>query len=954
MGEEAGRPTPGEAAAARFSRSGGRFLPSPDATKAPVFPYPYPYPYMRFSMTFSLRHFAATAALLLTPFAAPLAAVSPKSPAASPSASASTDLAAPPQLRLPAGFAPTRYAVDWTIDPSRETFEGVVDIDLRFDRPAPVLWLNAKEIDIHEAVLVQNGKPVKVRVLPGDENFAGFAFDPPAAVGAARLRIAYQAKINPRDTTGVFRQKVGDDWYVYTQFESIDARRALPCFDEPSYKVPWQLTLRIPRGLMAVSNTPVESETDGGANSRVVRFRATRPLPSYLVAIGVGPFEAVDAGRGGKNSVPIRIIVPRGRASDARYAVETQKPALERLEAYFGIPYPYEKLDDLVIPQTVRFGAMENAGLITWNEGILLARPSEETPSFRRTLASICLHETAHQWFGDYVTLAFWDDTWLNESFATWMAAKLLREWKPEWQRDVIDVMDRSETLERDTLKTARQIRQPILTNGDIDNAFDDISYGKGGAVLAMFESWIGPDKFQAGIRRYLAAHAWSNATSPDFLSSLEKASSPGVAAAFSTFLDQPGFPLVRAQLKCAAGSPPSLDFHQRRLLPKGMDSTAPTALWRVPVCARWGGTGSGQGRACTLLAGADGALPLAGAAACPDWVLANAGEVGYYRVAYADEALKRLLKGGAPELSLAERVGVIGDVQALASLGELPMEQALALVAEFAKDPDRHVTDSLLAILQPIDNHLVPDAVRPRFEAFVRDSFAARAHAVGWTPASGESEEVEILRPILLRLALIGKDPEITREGAAIGKRWLDDRGATSAGIVQTALVAAALEGDRAVFDRMVAEIRTSPDRKDRVRIYTALGLFSDPELERRALALTLDPALDSRESITLFRTAMGYRLTRDMAWEFFKKNFDAFVARLPREYTPVLPRMGGAFCDAAHREDVRAFFEPRIGSMEGAARPLAQALETAGQCVALAPAEGESIARFLAASPR
>lgn len=903
-------------------------------------------------MTTILRQSAAAAALLVFSCASHLGASerSPKS-AGHPSslAPAASDPSVPPKLRLPAGFAPTRYAVDWTIDPSRGTFEGVIEMDLRFDRPAPVLWLNASELSIHEAVLTQNGHPVKARVLAGGDDFAGFAFDPPAAAGTARLRISYEAKINPTDTMGVFRQKVGDDWYVYTQFESIAARRAFPCFDEPSYKVPWQLTLRIPRGLMAVSNTPVESETDGGDNTRVVTFRTTRPLPSYLVAVGVGPFDAVDAGRGGRNSVPIRIIVPRGRAADARYAAEIQKPALERLEAYFGSPYPYEKLDNLIIPQTVRFGAMENAGLITWNENIALAKAKDETPNFRRQFASICLHETAHQWFGDSVTLAYWDDTWLNESFATWMASKLLREWKPEWQRDVVDVAERSDTLESDTLKSARQIRQPILSKGDIDNAFDDISYGKGGAVLAMFESWIGPARFQAGIREYLAAHEWKNATSADFLASLEKASSPGVGAAFSTFLDQPGFPLIRAETKCAAGSPPRVALHQHRLLPKGMDSKA---VWRIPVCARWGGAASGEGRACTLLTGADGDLPLSGAKACPDWVLANEGEVGYYRVAYSDDLLKKLLHGGAPELTLAERVGVIGDVHALATLGELPMEQALALVSEFAKDPSRQITRALEEILEPIDNHLVPDEARPRFEAFVRGAFAPRARAIGWAPVSGESEDNELLRPVLLRLALMGKDPEITREGAAIGRRWLDDRSASSPVVSQTALVAAALEGDAGVFDRMVKELHAKgTDRRDRNRIFTALGVSSDPALEQRALGLMLDPTLDSRESLALLRTAIGYRLARDQAWDFFKTNFDALVARLPREFGPVFPRVGSVFCDMAHRDDVRKFFEPRVASIEGAARPLAQTLETVGQCQALAPAEGESIQRFLSA---
>ncbi|MDQ2870464.1 MAG: M1 family metallopeptidase [Acidobacteriota bacterium] len=489
-----------------------------------------------------------------------------------------------PTLRLPSGAAPLRYSVVLDVDPSSESFGGDIGIDLRFDRPMPVLWLNARDLEIDSAVLTQNGRTSKATLVEGGEDFVGFALDPPAVRGDARLRISYRGTIHPTDTTGIFRQKAGEDWYAFTQFEATDARRAFPCFDEPSYKVPWQLTLRIPRGMLAVSNTPISKEADASDGVREVAFAATKPLPAYLMAFGVGPFEVVDAGRAGRRSVPLRLFVPRGRAQEARWAKETSGQILGRLESYFGIPYPYEKLDALVIPQTVRFGAMENAGLITWNENLFLAKPSEESASFRRLHASISLHESAHQWFGDLVTLAWWDDTWLNESFATWMAARLLKDWKPEWDSAVSDVATRSETLDKDILKSARRIRQPILSPADIDNAFDDISYGKGGAVIAMFESWVGPEKFREGIRRYLSGHAFGTASSADFLSALEEAGSPGVARAFSTFLDQPGFPLVTADLRCAPGALPASGCGSSGFSPKARPLRPPAG--RFP-CAR-------------------------------------------------------------------------------------------------------------------------------------------------------------------------------------------------------------------------------------------------------------------------------------------------------------------------------------------------------------------------------
>lgn len=863
---------------------------------------------------------------------------------------------APPALRLPAGVSPVRYSVDWTIDPARDAFDGRVEIELSIARPTAVIWLNGTELAIREAVLTAAGGPARAaRVVPGGEEFVGFALDPPVPAGSARLAIAYTAKVSDTNTMAVFHQKAGDDWYVFTQFESISARRAMPCFDEPSFKVPWKMTLRIPPGLTAVSNNPIESERDESGR-HVVVFKPTPPLPSYLVAIGVGPFEIVDAGRVGKNDVPVRILVPKGRARETRFAVATQKEMMARLEAYFGIPYPYEKLDHLVIPHTVRFGAMENAGLITWTDTFLMAKPEEETAAFTRLFTVVALHEIAHQWFGDYVTLAWWDDTWLNESFATWVSEKLTLEWKPDWHRNVALVLDRSDTLERDTLKTTRRIRQPILSNGDIDNAFDDMSYGKGGAVIAMFERWVGAEKFRAGIRAYLTAHAWKNATSADFLAALEKAGGPGVAAAFSTFLDQPGFPLVTAELKCAPGAAPKLELRQRRLLSRG--ESDPAARWRVPVCARWGGkTGEpGEtGRACTLLTEERGELTLSdpgrspGKTACPAWALANEGEAGYYRVAYAGDLLERLLARGGG-LDLAERVGVLSDVKALAELGQIPIEQALALVPEFARDRSRQISSTAAEIALLVGDHLVDDSMRPSYERFLRGAFSERARELSWLPAPGEGDDAQLLRPLLLKAAAEeGHDPELRKQGAALGRRWLDDRSAVSSSLAGLAVQLAARDGDAELFDRMVVEAKKTRGGRDQRRIYTALGSFLDPALERRALALVLDPALVTREAIVILWTALDDRRTRDVAWDFFRTNYDAIAARLPVEYLPVLPRAGEFFCDARHKEEVRAFFEPRVVKVAGAERPLAQSLEKVGQCEMLAASQRPAVAKFL-----
>ncbi len=856
----------------------------------------------------------------------------------------------PPDLRLAPGVRPLKESVDLTIAPDRDTFSGSVDIDLELAGPTSFFWLNATELTISRATLDLEGRVQTARVVLGGADFAGFAFGRPVGPGRGRFHAEFQGKVSGTSTTGVFRQKVGQDWYTFTQFESIDARRAFPCFDEPSDKVPWRLTLRIPKKDIAVSNTPVVSQEAGAGDLKVVRFGETKPLPSYLVAFGVGPFDVVDAGRAGRNHTPIRMIVPKGRGSEARYAVAATGPLLDILEDYFGIPYPYEKLDNLVIPQTVRFGAMENAGLVTYNESILLAGSERETPEFRLRYASICAHETAHQWFGDLVTLAWWNDTWLNESFATWMSGKVLEKWKPEWNIPVLRTVSRAQTMEGDTLVSARKIRQPILTKGDIDNAFDNISYGKGSAVLSMFESWAGEEKFQKGVRRYLAAHAYGNATADDFLSALEAEGGKGLGPAFSTFLDQSGVPEVTVGLSCDTGKRPELVLSQRRLLPRGSPS-APPQIWSIPLCVRYGGQGwSGNG--CELLTNGTARLPLEGARSCPDWVLADAGARGYYAALYAGGLLGNLLTRGAPELTLPERVGVLEEVAALAGAGRLPWPEALAVVPEFAGDANPHIVGTAVRIAQGIEDDLVPDDERSAYERFVRTQFGARARELGWNSKPGEKEEVELLRPELVRfVAEAGKDPELRGEARKLALAWLEDPKAVGPDTLRIVLGIAAEDGDRALFERFRDHVPKVADRTDRRALFAALGRFRDPALEKEALALMLSNQIDVRESLSILFSAIFHRQTRATAWEFFQANFDALVARLPQEMRGVLPRLGSGFCDAAHRREVEAFFRTRLNALTGAPRALAETLEEIDQCTALVADQSKAVGTFLAA---
>src|SRR5215467_1904096 len=410
----------------------------------------------------------------------------------------------PPKLRLTEKeqVAPTRYQIELTLDPKKDTFSGAIIITLSVNSPVQLLSLNAHNITVQDESITAGGKSFLAEPVFGNDDFLGFGLDDPLPAGSAEIRIRYTGRVRQGETSGIFRAQDQNNDYILTQFESTNARDAFPCFDEPSYKVPWQLTLHIPKDDKAVSNTPVGvQKTDGGTSTYI--FKETKPLPSYLIAFGVGPFEFVDAGQAGANHAPVRIVTAKGRAGEARYAAEVTASILTRLEEYFSIPFPYEKSDQVAVPVTGGFGAMENAGMVTYGQNLILARPETDTIDRKRTYVQVAAHELSHQWFGDLVTTEWWNDIWLNEALATWMQQKLLAEWKPEWKTRVEDVEAKLHAQAEDSLVTARKIRQGIETKDDIGNAFDGITYLKGAAVIGMFEAWMGPETFRKGVQRY-------------------------------------------------------------------------------------------------------------------------------------------------------------------------------------------------------------------------------------------------------------------------------------------------------------------------------------------------------------------------------------------------------------------------------------------------------------------
>src|SRR6266700_2861497 len=477
-------------------------------------------------------------------------------------AQAGPDSTAVPKLRLSDVAHPSAYSAELVVVPERSNFVGQITIDLTLSLRTSFIWLHGHGLTVTDSHLEQHGHQNPARPVVGGEEFLGFSLGQPASAGKARLFISYSAMMSDKDFSGLFRRQEDGQWYAATQMEPTWARRVFPCFDEPAFKVPWRLTLNVKREHTALANAPVVSETDEADGMKSIRFAQTRPLPSYLIAVAVGPFAAMDLGHVGRNKTPVRIFVPKGRTNEATFAAQAIPPLWRRLEDYYDMPYPYEKLDHVAMPQFPE--AMENAGLIVYGDTILLAPPNRETIQFQRFCADVCTHEMSHQWFGDLVTMAWWDDIWLNEAFASFMADEIVDAWRPQTGARLQALAFTSQVMGEDSLATARRIRQPVRSTSEALEAFDAVTYAKGRAVLAMIEAWLGPDTFRDGLRRHLHRHEWGNATSDDLYAALAEASGRDVAGVMRTFTEQPGVPLVEALSICTPGKSLAIQLRQR------------------------------------------------------------------------------------------------------------------------------------------------------------------------------------------------------------------------------------------------------------------------------------------------------------------------------------------------------------------------------------------------------
>jgi len=863
-----------------------------------------------------------------------------------------------PLGRLPGDVRPTHYALELTVRPDAKRFSGMVRIQITLDRQQRVIWLHGADLDVSEAVLEAPGGERAARWEQVDRSgVVALTADQPIGPGPVTLRVRWTAAVD-RQLRGLYRVDVGGARYAFTQFEPLLARRTFPCFDEPTFKTPFDLTLIVPHDAAALSNAPLAARERVSDELDRVRFATTDALPTYLLAFAVGPLDIVDAAPLAADAlraraVPFRIAAARGNGTRLVYAIANTPPLFQALETYFASPYPYPKLDIVAVPD-MAWGGMENAGAIFFRESLLLLDQEQAPESQRRVFADVATHELAHQWFGDLVTMPWWNDLWLNEAFATWLAAHVLEEVHPEYEAQLELLGAVHGAMGADSLASARSIRQPIESPHDIENAFDDITYSKGAGVLAMFERWLGADAFRRGLQRYLQAHRFASATAADLLSALSEAAQRDVAAPFGTFLDQPGVPLIAVRVDCEH-APPRLELRQSRWLPVGSTAAA-GGLWQVPVCVRFGNADPPQER-CTLLAARDGWLELA-PGGCPAWVMPNAAGAGYYRFTLPASDMALLTGAGWSRLSSRERLAVADSLAAGFAAASLRAADVLGMLDLLVRDPSRLIAVAPMPLVRFTREHVVPPDRQPRVERFAGGLYAPLAARLGWDARPDDSGETKLLRAEVIEfLATQARDPEVRRQLAARGRALAGtgpptglQLGGLAPELVDIGLAIAVEDGDAAFFDRVLAQLRATQDDYTRLRLVGALGATRDPVLAARARALAVGPDVRVGETMVLLRRQLDQEPTRAATWEWMQVNFDPLVAHLSERDAGELPWLASGFCETARADEVAAFFAPRIDSLAGGPRNLAGAVEAIRLCAARAAAQRDSAAAFFA----
>lgn len=849
--------------------------------------------------------------------------------------------------RLPGDAVPSHYRVHLEPDLASGVLRGEETIAVDLPRAAASITLHAVGFELTAQATPAGGavQPATVSADPAAETVR-LAFDPPLPAGKATLALAFTGRLRD-DLRGLYRIRVdgttagaASRWLAATQFEGTYARLMFPCFDEPQYKATFDLAVVAENGMTAISNGPLLRDEPGpGLERHTLTFATSPRMSTYLVALAIGDLACVE---GGADGTPIRICALPEKKELGRFALAAAERFLHFYNGWYGIKYPFAKLDMIAFPE-YEWGGMENTAAVFYKERALLVDPATASAQTRRSVAGVVAHEMAHQWFGDLVTMRWWDDVWLNEGFATWMAHKPLAAWDATWNQDVEATTSAQGVLVADALATTRPIRQNAATAAEIKELFDGVAYGKGAAMLRMVEGYVGEETFRAGVNAYLAAHANANATAEDFWSALATVSGKPVEKMLATFVGLPGEPLVSATLRCEGGAT-ELRLRQQRFFldPRALSAEHPE-VWSIPVCFR---AGEGGATRCELLDTRERTLRLDG---CAPWVMLNAGGKGYYRVEYDPASLARLAAAAA-SLPPAERVALFQDQWALVRVGRAPIADFLKLAEGLAASRELPVLNLLVQRLQYV-GRLVPEADRAAYRAWLASLLRPAARELGFTPPAepaGETDDQRVLRALLLGALGEAGDTAAVAEADRLTALALTDASKVDPNLLAVALPVSAARGDAALYGRVEAAIRAARTPEQAFRFVLALASFEDPALVDRALARALDGSLRAQDLPAFTSQFLADRAARPRAWAFVKQHWEELHDKIVSFGGGGFVAALSAFCDAATARDVETFFAThRAPAAERAAQ---QSLESIRSCADLEERVGPALHAWLA----
>ena len=809
-------------------------------------------------------------------------------------------------------MAPTRYDVELQPHLATATFTGSVEIAITVEEPADELVLNADELEITGCLV--DGEPADHRLDPAHERL----FVTPSAPlqpGHHTLSITFDGVLNDK-LRGFYRSTYRDadgreHVIATTQMQSTDCRRAFPCWDEPDFKAVFGVTLVIEPEMLAVSNGPeiARERRHTASGERVaVRFADTMVMSSYLVAFVVGPLAATDWVD--VDGVPLRVVHVPGKEHLTEFALDVGSFCLRWFQDYYGIPYPSDKVELLALPDFAA-GAMENLGCITFRESLLLVDPDTATQSERELIADVVAHELAHMWFGDLVTMRWWNGIWLNEAFATFMEIAACDAYAPKWDRWTTFGLERSVALETDSLSSTRPVEYEVRSPTDAEGMFDVLTYQKGGALLRMLEQYLGAERFRAGVGHYLRRHAYGNTDTSDLWDAIEATSGEPVRRIMDSWIWQPGYPLVSAAI-----SGGELVLSQRRFSfdPEHDEAT----LWAIPVAVR---IGDREER--VLLDGDEVRLPIG-----DEPVVVNAGGHGFYRVSYADDLRGRLTAEVVASMSTLERYNLVDDAWNAVVAGTMDAIEYVDLVERFADERAHGVWQSIAIGLRGVRRLLDDDAealvaFRGRVAALVGPALAALAD-----PVPGEPELTAKLRGLLLGLmAVQADDADAQARARAIDAAWEQDPASVDAELAAVATTIIAATGDADDYDRWLDRALHGATPQVQLRHLHALAEFPDADLIRRTCELAISDDVKTQNAPFLLRGAIGNREHGALAWDFVRRNWATLTARFPRNTIVRMVETVKLLDRPEEVADVQAFFAEH--PIEQAQKTLDQVLE-------------------------